>query len=254
MLFIEKLRAALKAKGANAWTDDDLDGLFAEDGEVLSAVAADIEEKVGEETQGLAKKNKELLGEKKKLQDQIKANQTADVAELERALEERDKQIEDLNTEHAAKLKELSRTNATLTRDLEKAAKERDGERNGYNSMLIETALTKGLSGVKLNPLHEDLVQEKLRKNIILVDDPETGGRKALARYKDADGKEVQSDVKDYITKVWAATEQGKSLILSKASGGAGGSGAGGSSHSDHGDGGDEGDDPFAGLFKDGSS
>lgn len=246
MDFISKLREAIKAKGANAWTEEELDALFAEDGEIVTAVTSFVEEKNAEATEGLVKKNKELLGEKKKLQTKIASGSTEDIAEYETRIEELSQQLEQ-NQEAFQKLqREAEKNSRTWAAEKEKLSKALGTEKEGYNSMLIEAELASGLSQVALRPEHIPVVKKYLRDNIILVEDG--NDRKAVARHIDKDGKEAQMSFADYVKTIWSTSEEGKAFIVSKASGSGVNSGARGSNDSGTDEGGED-ENPFSEAF-----
>lgn len=251
MNFLAKLREALKAKGANAWTEEEMNALLAEDGDLVTAVTSFVDNRIAEETVGLVAKNKELLGEKKKIQAKLTAGSSEDVAEYEEKLEKATAELEATRESLLKTQKDQERATKTWGLEKEKLSASIKSEKEGFNRMLIENELAVGLEGVNLLPQHLPLVKKYLKDSIILVEDNE--GRKPIARYVDSDGKEVQVPFKDYVQKIWAPSEEGKSFIISKASGsganqGARGSGENSNQSNDSAD--DSADDnPFAEAF-----
>ncbi len=243
MEFIEMLKEALKAKGANAWTEEELEELFAEEGEVLSSLNTSISEKIDTEIEGLLKKNSQLLGEKKKLQTKLREGSTEDIASYEEKIDLLNEELEKGKEQITKLQREAEKNNKSYTTERDKLSKVLSSEKEAYNALLIENEVTSGLQGVNINPAQLPIVKEYLKKNIVLIE--EEGKRKPVARHFDEVGKEVQMPFSDYVKTIWSASEEGKSFIVNKASGSGANQGAGGSEDK----GTEENHNPFAEAF-----
>ncbi len=174
------------------------------DPEVKAALAEAIEEA----TQGLAAKNRELLGEVKKL----KRGSEIDPAEMTQL----ETQVDSLKAELAKVNKEYK----TTLKAAEDAQKALDAEAGFTKSLLIEQGLTNELvgAGVK-NPAHLKAALALLKSGAQVIQD----GDSRVARIGD-------KAIKDFV-KEWVSGDEGKHFVTAdqNSGGGAGGgSGAGG--------------------------
>jgi len=228
MDFLDKLKAKLKAKGANAWTEEELNELFADDGEFVTDITNHVASCVSTETEGLIKKNKELLSEKKKIQDKLRAGATEDISEYEEKIDELSQANTELNEKLSKIQKDQEKVSKNWLAEKEKLLNQLKSEKSGYNELLIENELNAGLASITLaSPAQLPAVKKHLRDTLILVEDGDK--RKVVARHIDADGKEAQMGFKDYVEKIWAPSDEGKAFIVSKASGSGANKGARGS-------------------------
>lgn len=249
---LEKLKEKFKALGDRAITDADFEAL-ATDADIIAAFEEDTEELVTTATEGLSKKNAELLREKKTLQLKVKDGTKEDLSDLEAQITALTEKNEELSKTLTAKDKTLKNAETRYNVDTKALNDKLTGERNRADSMLLDNALAEGLGKVTIDPAMRKVVSSHLRNMLTIVD--ENGERKALAKYSDEKGKEVQLPFADYIEKVWAPSDEGKAIIRSKASGGARDDTGGKAGKGSGGSGNDEGgsDNPFEDLaFKDG--
>lgn len=156
-------------------------------------------------TEGLATKNRELLGEVKKLKRGVEI----DPAEFE-ALES---QIDTLK----ADLNKAQKEAKTFAKQAEDSTKALESESGFTRSLLIEQGLTAELvsAGVK-NPAHLKAALAMLKSDAQVVQD----GDKRVAKIGD-------KAIKDYV-KEWAAGDDGKHFITADQNSGGGASGGGG--------------------------
>jgi len=167
-----------------------------------------VQAAVDSATEGLATKNRELLGEVKKLKRGVEI----DPAEFE-ALES---QIDTLK----ADLNKAQKEAKTFAKQAEDSTKALESESGFTRSLLIEQGLTAELvsAGVK-NPAHLKAALAMLKSDAQVVQD----GDKRVAKIGD-------KALKDFV-KEWAAGDDGKHFVTAdqNSGGGAGGgSGAGG--------------------------
>jgi phage I-like protein len=168
---------------------------------------AKIDAAVAAATEGLQAKNRELLGEVKKL----KKGGDIDPAEVER-LESR---IEALEAEKT----QLSRQVKDLTRTAETASKALEAESKFTQRLLVENGLAAELAKAGVtNPAHLKAAQAMLKDGVQIVADGDVRvakiGDKALSEF----------------VKEWAAGDEGKHFVQAPANNGGGapgGSGAG---------------------------
>jgi len=217
--YLDKLKEKLTAKVGTALTAADVETLVS-DQELTTAMEEDFTEATTEATGGLVKKNAELLKEKKALQEKVKNGTKEELTDLEDRITKLSEENEKLTGTLVAKEKEfktkLNKTEVdqkTLTTALE-------SEKSRHNAIILENALSQGLSGVTMDKAMVNVVRSHLRNNLTIVE--ENGERKAVAVYKDKDNKDVSLPFKDYVDKVWAPSDEGKAFIKSQASGGAG--------------------------------
>lgn len=156
-------------------------------------------------TEGLATKNRELLGEVKKL----KRGAEIDPAEVQ-ALES---QIDTLKADLTKAQKEAK----AFAKQAEDSTKALESESGFTRSLLIEQGLTAELvsAGVK-NPAHLKAALAMLKSDAQVVQD----GDKRVAKIGD-------KAIKDYV-KEWAAGDDGKHFITADQNSGGGASGGGG--------------------------
>lgn len=159
-------------------------------------------------TEGLAAKNRELLGEVKKLKRGAEID-PAEVAALE-------SQIDTLKADLTKAQKEAK----AFAKQAEDNAKALESESGFTRSLLVEQALTSELmsAGVK-NPAHLKAAKALLKSDVQVI----TDGDQRVAKIGD-------KALKDYV-KEWAAGDDGKHFVSAdqNSGGGAGGgSGAGG--------------------------
>lgn len=156
-------------------------------------------------TEGLATKNRELLGEVKKL----KRGAEIDPAEVQ-ALES---QIDALKADLTKAQKEAK----AFAKQAEDSTKALESESGFTRSLLIEQGLTAELvsAGVK-NPAHLKAALAMLKSDAQVVQD----GDKRVAKIGD-------KAIKDYV-KEWAAGDDGKHFITADQNSGGGASGGGG--------------------------
>lgn len=248
---LEVLKDKFKALGDREITDADLEAI-ASDADVTAAYDAETEESIKEATEGLSKKNVELLKEKKALQLKVKDGTKEDLDDLEKQISDLSEKNEELTRTLTAKEKALKNAETKYGVDTKALNEKLTAERTRADTMLLDKALAEGLGKITIDPAMKNVVSSHLRGMLTLVD--ENGERKALAKYADDKGKEVQLPFADYVEKVWAPSDEGKAFIRSKASGGArddtggkAGKGSGGGS-------GGSDVNPFEALaFKDGS-
>jgi hypothetical protein len=164
-----------------------------------------VQAAVDSATEGLATKNRELLGEVKKLKRGVEI----DPAEFE-ALEA---QIDSLKADLTKAQKEAK----TFAKQAEDSTKALESEAGFTRSLLIEQGLTAELvsAGVK-NPAHLKAALAMLRSDAQVVQD----GDKRVAKIGD-------KAIKDYV-KEWAAGDDGKHFITADQNSGGGASGGGG--------------------------
>lgn len=156
-------------------------------------------------TEGLATKNRELLGEVKKL----KRGAEIDPAEVQ-ALES---QIDTLKADLTKAQKEAK----AFAKQAEDSTKALESESGFTRSLLIEQGLTAELvsAGVK-NPAHLKAALAMLKSDAQVVQD----GDRRVAKIGD-------KAIKDYV-KEWAAGDDGKHFITADQNSGGGASGGGG--------------------------
>ena len=164
-----------------------------------------VQAAVDSATEGLATKNRELLGEVKKLKRGVEI----DPAEFE-ALES---QIDTLKAE----LTKAQREAKTFAKQAEDSTKALESESGFTRSLLIEQGLTAELvsAGVK-NPAHLKAALAMLKSDAQVVQD----GDRRVAKIGD-------KAIKDYV-KEWAAGDDGKHFITADQNSGGGASGGGG--------------------------
>jgi hypothetical protein len=189
----------------------------------VDALAAEIQAGIDDEVVGLRTKNKELLGENRKLK--AAGN---DPGKLEEEIETLKGQIDD-----------LTKANGKLERDLKKTAADKEalgadltgkltGMTGRLHGLVLEDALTKALTEAGVtDPVNLKLARLSLKgANALAIQDDESG-LKAVAKIV-KDGKESVADVASFV-KDWSLTDEGKRLISAKntGSGASGGTGAG---------------------------
>lgn len=164
-----------------------------------------VQAAVDSATEGLATKNRELLGEVKKLKRGVEI----DPAEFE-ALES---QIDTLK----ADLNKAQKEAKTFAKQAEDSTKALESESGFTRSLLIEQGLTAELvsAGVK-NPAHLKAALAMLKSDAQVVQD----GDRRVAKIGD-------KAIKDYV-KEWAAGDDGKHFITADQNSGGGASGGGG--------------------------
>jgi hypothetical protein len=166
---------------------------------------AKIDAAVAAATEGLQAKNRELLGEVKKLKKGV----DIDPAEMER-LESRIEALEGENSQLAKQVKDLSKTAEVATKALETESK-------FTQKLLVENGLATELTKAGVtNPAHLKAAQAMLKDGVQIVVDGEVRaakiGDKALSEF-----------IKD-----WAAGDEGKHFVQAPANYGGGASGGSG--------------------------
>lgn len=212
------LKDKLKALGEKPLTEADLDALAA-DPDVAKAFDEDTEAAVNAATEGLARKNTELLKEKKALQIKVKDGTKESLDDLEETITKLTEQNEELSRTVQSKDKLLKTAESRYNLDTKGLNDKLTAERNRADAMLMDNALSEGLGKITIDPAMKKIVGSHLRGALTIVED--SGERRALARYLDEKGKEVQLPFAEYVEKVWAPSDEGKAVIKSKASGGA---------------------------------
>lgn len=194
---MDKLLALLKKLGAEA----------AE----IEAVKAEIEADKEADIAGLKAKNTELLG---KLAKKTTADDGGKVAELE------------------AKLDELTEASDKLKRESDKSIKALTAERDQLQASLGETSskareyqtgvtLREALAKVGVGKINPEDVTDAISfvKSILKYNDQ----GEALVTYKDANGKDVEQALGEYVEKVYPTTSHAKRFIPAGGNRGAGG-------------------------------
>lgn len=168
-------------------------------------VKAAIKAAVDEATEGLANKNKELLGELK----QARKGQEIKPEQLEALEAERDEAQEALKQSQ----KELKKAQA----DLKTASESLEGESNFTKSLLIDNGLTSELTkaGVTNPALLKAAVA--LHKGSVTI---EADGDSRVAKVGD---KSLSDHLKE-----WAGSDEGKNFVSAQNNSGGGANGGGG--------------------------
>lgn len=165
----------------------------------------ELQAKMEEFAEGLANKNKELLGELKKARKagEITPEQLADV----------ERERDQLQTDLAKAQKDLK----TATGNVEKLQKSLNDESAFTQSLLVDNGLVTelGKNGVT-NPVHVKAAQAMLRSGVQIVAD----GEKRIAKVGD---KDLAAHVKE-----WAASDEGKHFVTAATNTGGGATGGGG--------------------------
>lgn len=164
-----------------------------------------IDAAVAAATEGLQAKNRELLGEVKKLKKGV----DIDPAEVER-LESRIEALEGEKSQLSKQVKELSKTAEAATKALETESK-------FTQKLLVENGLAAELTKAGVtNPAHLKAAQAMLKDGVQIVVDGDVRaakiGDKALSEF-----------IKD-----WAAGDEGKHFVQAPANNGGGASGGSG--------------------------
>jgi len=166
---------------------------------------AKIDAAVAAATEGLQAKNRELLGEVKKL----KKGGDIDPAEVER-LESRIEALESEKAQLGKQVKDLSKTAETASKALE-------AESKFTQRLLIENGLAAELAKAGVtNPAHLKAAQAMLKDGVQIVAD----GDVRVAKIGD---KALSDFVKD-----WAAGDEGKHFVQAPANNGGGATGGNG--------------------------
>lgn len=173
------------------------------DPEVKTELKKIVDAAVEESTEGLKKKNTELLNELK----EARKGKQVDPAELER--------IESKLEEVQGQLAEANKQNKKLQTDLEKANKTVEVETGITKNLLADNGLTEALVKAKIAAPFLPAVKALLLPKITIKVDGET--RKALVGDKELDA---------FVTE-WAGTDEGKHYVGAPVNGGGGSGGSG---------------------------
>ena len=202
---MEKMLALLKSLGAK---DADIDAAR-EEAEANQALA----------TERLQKKNQELIGELRR----AKGSGNEDVQRLQDENETLKGQLETSNKAVRKLETDLGKVRLDLEGQL-------NGERQANHRLLIEDGLTKGLIELGVtNPTMQAAARALLKEKGILQVKSEGDARRAIAILK-KDGKDQELDLKDFLSKEWAGSDEGKSFIPAANNSGSGAGGRQGTS------------------------
>lgn len=164
-----------------------------------------IQEAVDKATDGLSAKNRELLGEVKKL----KKGTEVDPAEVERL----ESEVEALKAERTT----LAKSVKDLTKQVETATNALNTESKFTQRLLVENGLSAELSKAGVtNPAHLKAAMALLKDNVQVVADGETRSAKA--------GDKALAD----FVREWATGDEGKHFVTAQANTGGGAPGGNG--------------------------
>lgn len=114
---------------------------------------------------------------------------------------------------------ELSKAAKKFETDAKGATEKLTAEQKRIQNLEVDRALTESLTKAKVKPELMAAAKAYLRDRITL--EPEGDAYKAVAKWKDKDGKEAAGSLSDFIEKNWTQGE-GKAFILADGNGGSG--------------------------------
>jgi len=194
---VEKLIALLKKAGI-AETD-------------IAAAQEEIEADIEAATAKLKIKNGELIAEKRKLQGSTNEDAIRLGDELEVLKEKYAKLEKDFG--------KVSKERDTVKSDLEGRLGQSEG---AIHKLLIEDGLTKELAALGItDPVYQQAAKALLKEKGILSIKSEGDARRAVAVLK-KDGKDTEFSLSDFLTKEWAASDEGKKFIPAAGNHGSG--------------------------------
>jgi chromosome segregation ATPase len=133
----------------------------------------------------------------------------------------------DAVTKLESEVERLTAENQTLSKaakkfetDAKGATEKLTAEQKRIQNLEVDRALTESLTKAKVKPELLAAAKALLRDGITL--EPEGEGYKAVAKWKDKDGKDSAGSLSDFIEKNWTQGE-GKAFILADGNGGSGG-------------------------------
>ena len=171
---------------------------------------------MNKELDALRSKNKELLDEKR-------ATKTG----AERQLADATERVEELTAQLAKVQADSEKKIKTIQTEYEGLSKALESEKGANVKLLVENGLTEALT--KAGVLKELLPAARalLREKGIIAVEADGDLRKAVATLK-VDGKETKVSIEDYVSKHFAATDEGKAFVSASHNSGAGAGGASG--------------------------
>ncbi len=177
-------------------------------GKEIEALNASIEK--------LEAKNKELIAEVRK----AKGSTNEETARLAADLD--DARAENVKLKAVAD-KAVARA-AQVEKDLTAAL---EGEKGAVSKLLIDNGLDAVLDKAGILPQYKSAAKALLREKGVLSIESEGDVRRAVAVLK-KDGKDVKSSLEDFVTKDFAASDEGKAFFAAESQAGAGAQGGAG--------------------------
>ena len=159
--------------------------------------------------------------------DKVLDGQAKDLRELKTQLRQKDgikpedlAALEQENATLKSQNAELSKAAKKFETDAKGAAEKLTAEQKRIQNLEVDRALTESLTKAKVKPELLAAAKALLRDGITL--EPEGDAYKAVAKWKDKDGKDSAGSHSDFIDKNWTQGE-GKAFILADGNGGSGG-------------------------------
>jgi hypothetical protein len=170
-----------------------------------------------------SKENELLRTKNRELADEKRATKTG----AERQLADATEKVEELTAQLAKVQADSDKKMKALQTEYEGIVKSLESEKGANVRLLVENGLTEALT--KAGVLKELLPAARalLREKGIIAVEADGDLRKAVATLK-VDGKETKVSIEDYVSKHFAATDEGKAFVSASHNSGAGAGGASG--------------------------